>query len=150
MVKKKNILTYTNIRNFRGFHIPAPVQNLILREYCANNNLQFSLPIEEYIFDNCYIELEGIISNLKKDNSLLLCSSEILPLEKNYINYLMDKLIYNKCELHLILDKKILKSKKEYFLFFKERLLNKKIIEISLNSFIEIKNYLNGNSDYRR
>ncbi|MDC0215844.1 hypothetical protein OAJ75_01975 [Candidatus Pelagibacter sp.] len=146
---KKNILTYTNIRNFGDFHIPAPVQNLVLREYCINNNLHFSLPIEEYIFDNCYIELEGIISNLKKKNLLLLCSSEILPFETNYINYLINQLILNKCELHLILDKKVLKSKKEYFAFFRERLFNKKIIEISSNSLKEIKRYFHGNFNYR-
>ena len=139
-------ITYTNIRSFNGFNISAPVQNLILRDYCSNNNLQFSLPIEEYFFDDCYTELEGIIFDLKKKNILVMCSSEILPMNEDYLIYFIKKLTAKKCELHLILDKKVLKLKKEYNSFFNEKLLNKKIIEISSNSSKIIKKYLHGNS----
>ena len=42
-------------------NIPGPLQNMYLRNYCNNNNINFSLPIEEYIFDGCYIELYGAL-----------------------------------------------------------------------------------------
>ena len=90
--------------------------------------------------------MEGILFDLKKKNILVICSSEILPLDEDYLIYFIKKLTSKKCELHLILDKKVLKLKKDYDSFFREKLLNKKIIKISSSSSKIIKKYLHGNS----
>jgi sporadic carbohydrate cluster protein (TIGR04323 family) len=150
MIKIDKYVTYTNLRNFDGFHLPAPVQNLILRDYCHNNNYNFSIPIEEYIFEDCYVELEGIISNLKKNQNVIICSSRMLPFKQDYINYLIDKFITKKSELHIVLEKKKLKTKKDFINFFEERSINNNILEISLSSINAIKKYLDGNINYRR
>ena len=65
-LNKNNFVTYTNLRESNGLKLPATVQNLILRDYCEKNNILFNLPVEEYIFENCFVEFEGIVSNLKK------------------------------------------------------------------------------------
>ena len=89
----KNYITYTNLRKNNYSHLPSTVQNMILREYCKKMKLKFSLPVEEYIFENCFVELEGILSNLKKTKGLIICSIDMIPNDREYYKYFFKKLL---------------------------------------------------------
>ena len=92
-------------------NIPGPLQNMYLRNYCNNNNINFSLPIEEYIFDGCYIELYGILDKFSKDYSgLITFSIHCLPDDQLLRNEFLKKVIKKKKEVHFIFEKIILRK----------------------------------------
>ena len=85
----KKVSTYTYLRNDVDVKIPATFQSLILRDYCEKNNLIFSLPAEEYLIDNCYIELINLINSMNKNDILLTCTvSSYLLIKTILIKYL--------------------------------------------------------------
>ena len=129
MNNKKDYFTYTNLRKFDDFYIPGPIQNLIIRDYCQKKNLKFSLPVEEYIFEDCYIELEGILTDIKKSKGIIMCSYSIFPQSEKYVKHFCRSFFTNNRELHFILEKKVIKNKKELILLFSEIKLFKKIIK---------------------
>ena len=109
--QSKNYLTYTTLRKIAGMNIPGPLQNMYLRNYCNNNNINFSLPIEEYIFDGCYIELYGILDKFSKDYSgLITFSIHCLPDDQLLRNEFLKKVIKKKKEVHFIFEKIILRK----------------------------------------
>ena len=125
----KKYILYTNPGKLGKFQISIPIQNLILRDYCSKINVNFSLPIEEYFFKNCYAELEGVLSNLSKVRGIIMCSYEMLQKKKNYLDYFFKKT--KNLDIHFILEKTIIKNEKEYKEFLKKIEINKKIIDIS-------------------
>ena len=133
----KNYITYTNLRKNNYSHLPSTVQNMILREYCKKMKLKFSLPVEEYIFENCFVELEGILSNLKKTKGLIICSIDMIPNDREYYKYFFKKLLKEKCEVHFILEKIIIKNKKDLKIFFENLDLFSEIQKISNNKYSE-------------
>jgi len=75
-------LIYTTLKNVENMNIPGPLQNLYLRQYCENNKINFMLPVEDYIYDSCYIELFNLLDVVKKDyNGIITFSIKYLPFE---------------------------------------------------------------------
>jgi len=127
----KKFILYSNLRKFGNIQLTAPIQNLILRDYCNKMNIPFSLPVEEYIFKNCYAELEGILSNLKNVKGIVMCSYEMLPKSEKYLNFFYKKL--KNVEIHFVLEKIIISKKADFNKFVHDIKLNKDLIKISNN-----------------
>lgn len=127
----KEYALYTNLRKFDNIQIPAPFQNIILKDYCKKKKIKFSLPVEEYFFKNCYVELEGILAQKKKLKGIIMCSLRFLPQKKNYLDYFFN--ITRNLEVHFILEKIIIKNLKEYKNLYKDIEQIKNINEISKN-----------------
>jgi sporadic carbohydrate cluster protein (TIGR04323 family) len=127
----KKFILYTSLRKFGDNQLSAPIQNLILRDYCKKKNILFSLPVEEYIFENCYAELEGIISNLKNVKGIIMCSYEMLPNNEKYLNFFFKKM--KNLETHFILEKIIINKKVNYIKFLNDVKINKNILKIANN-----------------
>jgi len=51
-----------------GERVPQSVQNLVLRNYCANNNIIFELSSIEYTMENSYYVLNKLIEEKKYKN----------------------------------------------------------------------------------
>lgn len=124
-------ILYTNLRKFGNNQLTAPIQNLILRDYCKKTNIPFSLPVEEYIFENCYAELEGIISKLKNIKGMIMCSYEMLPKNEKYLNFFFKRT--KNLEIHFVLDKIIINKKADYNKFLSEIIINENIVKIANN-----------------
>ena len=110
----KKVRTYTYLRNDIDVKIPATFQSLILRDYCEKNNLIFSLPAEEYLIDNCYIELINLINSMKKNDVLLTCTAKFLPTDKKNIKKISQLMTLKNLSIVCILEK-ITISKKYHF-----------------------------------
>ncbi len=137
----KKFILYTNLRKFGNNTLTAPVQNLILRDYCKKQKISFSLPIEEYIFENCYAELEGIISNLKNVKGIIMCSFEMLPQDQKYLKFFFKKV--RNLEIHFVLEKIIINEKLNFDEFLNNININKKLNKISKNlPLSKLKKYL--------
>ena len=105
-----------------------------IKNYCQNNEILFSLPAEEYIFKDCFIELMGIINNLEKIDGIIMPSIFLLP--RNKVEYIVNSCKDHSVELHFILESIIIKPNQNRLeeiveLFEINNIINNKINTIS-------------------
>jgi sporadic carbohydrate cluster protein (TIGR04323 family) len=104
----KTLTTYTLPRPFNGYNIPIAIQSVYLREYSKSNSMQFSLPVTEIHYDNCYNMLIELI-NSQKTTDIGIVSLFILPFEKPHIlNKIFKSSHCKKIHYHFLLESKIL------------------------------------------
>jgi len=108
-----NFATYVTTNKIKHFSIPPPLQVLLIRDYCKNNNITFSLPAEELRFDGCYIELMGIIRQCSEISGIIMPSLFMLPKNKKKQDFFFKKCQNNSLELHFIMESMVIKSSKE-------------------------------------
>ena len=112
--QNNNFLTYTTLKNIGSMSIPGPLQNSALRDYCKQHGYNFNIPIEEFIFEGCYIELFNLIEKL--DNSykgIITFSIYCLPKNKSVRDKFCKKIIKKNKIIHFINEKMILKNLKD-------------------------------------
>ncbi|MFN8391627.1 MAG: LIC12192 family sporadic carbohydrate cluster protein [Bdellovibrionota bacterium] len=95
---------------FGNLRVPAPMQNLMLRDYAAKNNLMFKLSVGEYSFPGCYLQLEGLYPLLRTIEGIGMCSMFMLPKHEE-----RRRLVYQKCieagaAIHLLLEKVVIRD----------------------------------------
>jgi len=101
---------YVTTKIIDGFTIPPPLQVLLIKEYCKNKDILFSLPVEEFRFEGFYIELFGILKNIKKLDGLIMPSIKLIPKEKKYMDDFFQICNNENLEIHFILESIIIKS----------------------------------------
>ena len=82
-------IIYTFTRSFADINIPLPIQNVYLRNYCLNNNIEFSLPVPEFSTKDNFSKFKEIIKMQIKDKKVL-CTSLMIFL--NIPNDIKDEL----------------------------------------------------------
>ena len=70
----KKVRGYIASREIDGVIVPHKVQNLIIREFCQNNNLFFLLSSVEYKMENSYFILNSILEELIKIDGIVMYS----------------------------------------------------------------------------
>lgn len=70
---------YIFSRPFMGERVPQHVQNLVIRDYCERNKLQYLLSATEYAMPNSHLMLEQVIEELAKIDGLVAYSLFQLP-----------------------------------------------------------------------
>jgi len=101
----RNVLQgYVQNTAFGGFRIPAPLQNLQLRDYAAKNNLLFKLSVGEYSFPGCYLQLEGLYPQLPALEGIVMCSMFMLPKSEERRNKLYEACLNAGAALHFALE----------------------------------------------
>ena len=104
----KILTTYTLPRPFNGYNIPIAIQSAYLREYSKSNSMQFSLPLTEIHYDNCYNMLASLVES-SKTTDLGLVSLFILPFENpRLIKKIFKNKNAKKINYHFLLEAKIL------------------------------------------
>lgn len=104
----KTLTTYTLPRPFNGYNIPIAIQSTYLREYSKSKSMQFSLPVTEIHYDNCYNML-SLLVNSKKTSDLALVSIFILPFDNIKILKKIFKSNHSKkINYHFLLEAQIL------------------------------------------
>ena len=78
-----------------GERVPQSVQNLVLRNFCKNNNLTFELSSTEYAMDKSYHVLNQLLVN-KKNKCIIFYSLFQLPENDNLRNKILKKFIKRK------------------------------------------------------
>ena len=99
-MKRSGYRTYITSRSFGGMTIPAPAQNILLRTYAEKNNLEYMLPVNEFMFENCYIQLEAVLEELSTIEGILMCSLFMLPEDKEKRLLTYELLLETDTSLH--------------------------------------------------
>lgn len=74
---------YIFSRPFMGERVPQHVQNLVIRDYCERNRLQFLLSATEYVMPNCHLILQQVMGELTEISGLVAYSLFQLPEESS-------------------------------------------------------------------
>ena len=100
---------YIFSRPFMGERVPQSVQNLVLRNYCLNNNLIFELSSTEYSMEDSYYVLNKLIDD-KKYKKIIFYSMFQLPNNNEKRLKTLKKIIEKKKSIYFALEDQILKN----------------------------------------
>lgn len=109
-----NFFTYIQNKKFGNYYLPSRFQYVIFRDYFKRINKIFSLPQGEPVFSTTKIRLRTILSNLKKNDHLVLISIYVLPEDKTLIKSMIKNLKKKKITTHFIFENLVAKSNKDY------------------------------------
>ena len=98
---KKNIYQgYVRPTEFNNIYLPPAVQNLLIKNYCEQNNAIYKLSVNELNIKNSYMELFFILKKIKKIDGLVMTSIYMLPQDKK--NFSLFLKLYKKRKLTLM------------------------------------------------
>ena len=73
---------YIFSRPFLGERVPQHIQNIVIRDYCAKNNISLLLSATEYTVEGSLYILSELIDNLKNYDGIIFYSLFQLPVDK--------------------------------------------------------------------
>lgn len=95
---------YIFSRPFMGERVPQHVQNLVIRDYCERNHLQFLLSATEYAMPNCHLIFEQILSELSDLQGLVAYSLFQLPENAERREHIYQQLLQKNKILHFAVE----------------------------------------------
>jgi sporadic carbohydrate cluster protein (TIGR04323 family) len=121
MKEKEGYRGYVTCREFGGLIIPVPVQSLLLRDYCQKKGFKYKLHLNENIFPQSYMVLEGIAENMADFEGLIMCSMYMLPKKATRREIIFKKIFKENASVHFVLEDIVIKNLEE--LAFTEEIL---------------------------
>ena len=100
----RKVRGYNFSRSFMGERVPQHIQNIVIKDFCEKNNLNFLLSATEYSMKNSFFILNQLTNNLDNIFGIVAYSVFQMP----YDNFKRKKIF-----------EKILKKKKKFFLHVK-------------------------------
>lgn len=95
---------YVTCREFGGLTIPVPVQALMMRDYCNRKGFLYKLHINENIFPNSYMVLEGMVKSLDGLEGMLATSAFMFPKRRERRKAIYDAIYAQGLSLHFVME----------------------------------------------
>jgi sporadic carbohydrate cluster protein (TIGR04323 family) len=95
---------YIFSRPFMGERVPQHVQNLVIRDYCERNRLQFLLSATEYAMPNCHLILQQVLGELTEIGGLVAYSLFQLPEESSQRQLIYEQILSQEKVLHFAVE----------------------------------------------
>ena len=106
----RRLITYVMPRPFSGYNIPIAIQNTVLRDYCARNNLKYSLATTELTTSECFSMLKEVIEK-NKEIDLGVASAFVFPIyDKKKLTEILNLNKFN-FRIHAVLENFVMKKK---------------------------------------
>jgi sporadic carbohydrate cluster protein (TIGR04323 family) len=75
----KNVRGYNFSRTFMGERVPQHVQNIVIKDFCQKNDLNFLLSATEYSMKNSFFILNQLVNNLNGIHGIVAYSIFQMP-----------------------------------------------------------------------
>jgi len=95
---------YIFSRSFMGERAPQHVQNIILRDYCARNQLHYLLSATEYAMVNCHLILEQILDELADIDGIVAYSLFQMPILEPQRLRVYERVLAQGKEIHFAVE----------------------------------------------
>ena len=69
-----NIRGYIFSRSFFGERVPQHIQNIVIRDFCKKNKLNYNLSLVEYAMKDSYVMFNQIVNQINKFDGIVLYS----------------------------------------------------------------------------
>ena len=112
-MKIKTVRGYIFSRKFLDERVPQHVQNIVIRDYCKNNNLQYLLSSTEYILEDSHLMMQQLMNEIKKIDGIVAYSLFQLPKIKEKREKIYQKILKNRKELHFAVEKLKITTKQD-------------------------------------
>ena len=112
-MKIKKVRGYIFSRKFLDERVPQHVQNIVIRDYCKNNNLQYLLSSTEYILEDNHLMMQQLMNELNKIDGIVAYSLFQHPKNKQKRQKIYQKILKNNKELHFAVEKLKITNKKD-------------------------------------
>lgn len=100
----KKLRGYIYSREFMGERVPQAVQNLVIRDYCAKNSIQYLLSSTEYAMNESSLMLLKALKDLSNINGLVAYSLFQLPKDDIDRSRVYKIILDSKKELHFAIE----------------------------------------------
>ena len=100
MKKNNGYRGYIGSREYNNYFAPHHVQNLVIRDYCKRNNLDYFLSVTEYTMHGSYVMLEEIMRELSNLDGIVMHSIFMLPEERSYRQKIYKNVFDQKASIH--------------------------------------------------
>ena len=77
-----NLRGYVSSRNFMEERVPQHIQNIVIRDYCKKQGLQYLLSATEYAMAESHLILNQVLDELPKLEGIVFYSLFLLPEDK--------------------------------------------------------------------
>ena len=104
---------YVFSRTFLGERVPQHVQNIVIRNYCKINSLNYLLSATEYAFKDSFIILRNVLNNIKDIDGIVFYSLFQLPNKKTLRKEIFDEIIKNHKSIHFACENLSIKDLKD-------------------------------------
>jgi sporadic carbohydrate cluster protein (TIGR04323 family) len=119
-LKKYIYQGYVQLMEFNNIYLPARIQNLIMKNFCEQNNAIFKLSVNEHYIKNCYMELFFILKKIKNIDGLIMSSIYMLPQDIKNFSYFIKLYKKRKLKLIFIFENKEVNNSKELLIIYKK------------------------------
>jgi len=101
---KKNLRGYIFSRPFMTERAPQHVQNIVIRDYCQQNNFNYLLSATEYIMEECFLILNQVLNELSEIDGIVAYSLFQLPSDYSKRKIIYSKIITQEKSLHFAVE----------------------------------------------
>lgn len=89
----KKVRGYIFSRPFMGERVPQHIQNLVIRDYCNRNGLQYLLSATEYAMAECHLIHEQVMNELPELDGIAAYSMFQLPEDARQRQRVYDRIV---------------------------------------------------------
>ena len=96
---------YIFSRPFMGSRVPQHIQNIVIKEYCANNGIQFLLSATEHTIPGCQMILDQVLDELSNTDGVVFYSIFQLPENDQKRGQLYTRMLKTKKIFHFVVER---------------------------------------------
>lgn len=89
---------------FEGNRVPQHVQNIVIRDYCAKNNMRYLLSGTEYAIKNSFLILDQMLETIDQLEGIVAYSLFLLPTTVIERNLVYQKILRKNKQLHFAVE----------------------------------------------
>ena len=112
--KEKRFRGYIFSRPFMEERVPQHVQNIVIRDYCSKNDIQYLLSATEYAMENSTLMLRQLVKGLKSIDGIVAYSIFQMPVDDIERKNIFNSILSLKKELHFAVEGLSLYDKETY------------------------------------
>ena len=105
---------YIFSRPFLGERVPQHVQNLVIRDYCNKQNLQYLLSATEYAMANSHLILQQVLEELSILDGIVFYSLFLLPEDKTERDRVINFILKKEKTIYFAVEGLIMNNKTEH------------------------------------
>ncbi|MDC3130691.1 sporadic carbohydrate cluster protein, LIC12192 family [bacterium] len=129
----KVVRGYIFSRPFEGERAPQHIQNLVIRDFCKKNNLDYRLSVSEYIFKNTHLILSQVIDEINSLDGIVAYSMLQMPSDKVVRKKYLSKIINKKKTIYFALEDLKVSNNVEFDLFEEIWRINQLLPQCKMN-----------------
>ena len=92
----KQVKGYNFSRPFMGERVPQHIQNIVIKDFCQKNSLNFLLSATEYSMKNSFYMLNQLVNNLKEIDGFVAYSIFQMPYDDLKREKIFKKILQEK------------------------------------------------------